>query len=310
MSKHPNKEKMKNKEILFEAVTKNDNYGYFELKDEYRKNMQNFYKDEYYQDDYATYNHVAYDPIDMENKNNFYNQKLFVFKNYTNNNGKISFLDLGAGEGYALTFFDKLGWEVTGIDLSSYGMKQHNPDMLSRLLQGDAEEIIEKLSKEQKTFDFINADNVLEHVNNPEKFFQSLKKISHAGTILCVTVPNDYSTIQHISYDMDIINRPFWVTSKTSEHFTYFSVDSLTALGENQGFEKMTALANWPIDFFLLNPKTNYVDDRTVGHDCHIACAKLENAICRKSMSEAVTLFQALASSGIGRDISVFFRCI
>lgn len=44
------------------------------------------------------------------------------------------------------------------------------------------------------------------------------------------------------------------------------------------------------------------------GHDCHVACTLLENAIYENSMEKAVTLFGSLADAGVGREISVYFR--
>lgn len=52
------------------------------------------------------------------------------------------------------------------------------------------------LIKERRIFDFINVDNVLEHLTEPKKFFESVRKVSNDRTILCVTVPNDFSLIQ------------------------------------------------------------------------------------------------------------------
>ena len=304
---------MRGKDKLYEPVNQNEQYGFFELGNMYRKSMQDFYKDEYYQNDYSVYNHAEYEDIDIEHKNNFYATKQYVLHKF----GKMSeedsskqfcILDIGAGEGYALAFFHKNGWNVTGIDLSSYGITQHNPQMREYLLQGDFEKVLRQLSDENKQFDFINADYVLEHVPDPEMFFKLVKGVCHNETILCVTVPNDYSTMQLLAYDMGRIDVPFWVTAETSEHFSYFSVDSLSALGEGVGYQTITALADWPIDFFLLHPETNYQNNSSVGHDCHIACTRLENAICKKSIDDAVKLFCSLADAGIGRSISIYFK--
>ena len=175
-------------------------------------------------------------------------------------------------------------------------------------MQGDYENVLSRFIAEEKKFDFINADNVLEHVPNPAKFFELVKEVCYEDTILCVTVPNDFSLIQLVAYEKGMITKPFWVSTETSEHFSYFSNDSLTALGEGSGFEKVIALADMPIDFFLLHPNSNYQLDGSIGHDCHIACAGLENAIYENSMDKAIQLFEAMAEAGIGRQISVYFK--
>lgn len=296
---------------LFEAVEKNE-LGFYELLIQYRKQMQNFYKDEYYQNNCALYNSGKYDQFDIELKNNHYSMKIFVLNKYgefsVSQKKRGDFLDIGTGEGYALDYFNKRNWNVTGIDYSSYGISMHNPSMIKYLKQGDLFKVLDELQHDGKKFDFINADNVLEHLPNPETFFEKIKTVSHKGTTICVTVPNDFSCIQKLAYAAEKIDCAFWVTKETSEHFSYFSVESLALLGEKYGFTKMIAISDWPIDFFLLNDMTNYIKNKNIGRDCHIACAKLENAICEKSMEKAVNLFSALAEAGIGREISIFFK--
>lgn len=294
---------------LYDDVNKNASYGFYELKQKFRKEMQDFYRDEYYQENHATYSIKEYDQIDIENKNNLYAAKQYVLEKwggYTSSTHSI--LDIGAGEGYALSYFDKMGWRVAGIDFSSYGMEAHNPEMVKYLQQGDFYKVINDYATQGITFDFINADNLLEHLPKPEGFFHELKKVSHKGTIICVMVPNDFSRIQQLAYSNGKIDRAFWVTKDTSEHFNYFSVDTLCSLGKQAGFEKIIALGDWPIDFFLLHEETNYTRKKSVGHDCHIACTALENSLYAESMEKTIDLFKALAEIGLGREISVFFK--
>ena len=293
---------------LFEPVKKNEKYGFYELADKYRKQMQDFYSDEYYQNEHALYQKKAYDEIDMKHKRFFFAQKQFIYEKNASDASEKRFLDIGCGEGYALAYFNEQGWDVTGIDYSSFGVENHNPEMAERLIKGDFDKIALDLERAGKKFELINADNLLEHLPNPESFFENVKKISHPGTIVSVLVPNDFSRIQKLAYKFGNIDGPFWVTTQTSEHFNYFSIESLTALGEGFGLEKVAALGDWSIDYFLLHGKTNYKVDKTAGHDCHVACTELENSIYEDSMEDAVGLFEALGKVGIGRNISVYFR--
>ena len=50
-------------------------------------------------------------------------------------------LDIGCGEGFALAHFRKSGFEVTGIDFSTYGISHHNPEVVDCMIAGDCEEI-------------------------------------------------------------------------------------------------------------------------------------------------------------------------
>ena len=302
----------KDLEPLYEAVTKNI-YGFYTLKPAYQKNMKEFYEDRYFQEERASYTKTEYDPIDVEYQKNCFAQKIMVWNRiHTDKNvrrgAKKQFLDIGCGEGYALSYFHDMGWDVTGIDLSSYGLELHNPNMKPYLIQGDSEKAVEDLAAQGKVFDLINGDNMLEHVPEARKLLQEIKKICKKETLICIKVPNDFSLIQKMAYELGEIDEAFWVTKETCEHVNYFSVDSLTELGESLGLEKVTATADWPIDFFLLNPATNYRREKKVGRACHIACAMLENALNRKSRDRTLDLQEALAACGIGRDISVYFK--
>lgn len=295
---------MRDLDVLYESVTKNEK-GYYELKQEYRKEMLDYYKDVYFQEDNGLYCQ-QYDELDLKHKENYYALKLHIVSMIQEGYKKDpEFLDVGAGEGFALAYFSNSGWNVTGIDLSSYGVRRHNPEMKKYLKQGDFFSIVEELNSEGIVYDFINADNVLEHLPDPMEFFEKIRKVSKRSTIICITVPNDYSIIQKMAFDMGQIDYPFWVTKDTSEHFNYFSKESLSKLASDAGFETKFAISDWPIDFFLLNTYSNY-RNAPIGHECHVACAKLENAIYGDSLEKATNLFRALADVGIGRQISLF----
>lgn len=301
---------------LYEAVSQNE-YGFYMLKQQYRKSMADFYRNEYYQNNYGHYQHVPYDSLDMKQKQNFYSRKLTVFsrmslkgKALSPREGQGTFLDIGCGEGFALAYFHAHGFEVTGIDYSSAGLEYHNPDMLKYLIQGDFTEIASTFAHQGRTFDFINLDNVLEHIPEPKKCLQCIKGICNKDSIVCITVPNDFSVIQKLAFDSKLIDDAFWVSTASSEHFNYFSVESLARLGESVGLIKRVALGDWPIDFFLLNPDSNYRQDERKGHNCHVACARLENRLSENSEEVLLNLYSALADAGIGREISVFFTLL
>ena len=72
--------------------------GFYELKPEYRKEMDSFYEDEYYQDSHALYR-VEYGAEDLEYKNNLYRQKEYVVKTIrggTRKNGRCFWISAAA----------------------------------------------------------------------------------------------------------------------------------------------------------------------------------------------------------------------
>ena len=281
---------------LYTDVIKNE-LGYFELKPAYQKDMDSFYEEEYYQNQHALYR-TEYSGEELAYKNNLYRQKEYIVKTIVGGDcaDRLSFLDIGCGEGYALSWFDRNGWDVAGIDESVYGIRSHNSGMEARMIQGDF--LAEKEKLAEKHYDFINIDNVLEHVIRPDEFLEAVAALCDRQTTVCVTVPNDFSVIQKIAYEMGQIDGPFWVTKETSEHFSYFGRESL---------EKAGNLADLPVDLFLLHASSNY-RRRQTGHECHVAGITLENRLFSRSLPDTVKLHQAMALNGIGRDISMFFR--
>ena len=148
-------------------------YGFYELSKEYRKDMSEFYRDEYYQEEHGLYKCVEYDKLDVDLRNKKQDVKNYIFHKYHKVNvDNPKLLDIGAGEGYVMDYFDKKGWGVTGIDYSSFGMKAHNPHVLDKLMVGDFNALIDECVEGKRTFDFINADNLLEHLSEPEEIFR------------------------------------------------------------------------------------------------------------------------------------------
>ncbi|MGN0739646.1 MAG: class I SAM-dependent methyltransferase [Treponema sp.] len=219
--------------------------------------------------------------------------------------GGTEFLDLGCGEGYALCFFHEKGYSVCGVDFSDYGLKAHNPQMVDFFVQGD---LFQFLQTTEKKFDFINLGNVVEHLSEPEEFIKILRRVCKENTVISITVPNDFSVTQKTAFDNGFIESAFWVSDKTSEHFSYFTLSSLQNFVEANGFECVEKLADYPIDFNLFNSRTNYVKNREVGHEGYIAELKIENMLFEQSLEKTVQLHKAYADLGIGRNISLFMK--
>ena len=177
--------------------------------------------------------------------------------------------------------------------------------MLQFLYKGSVDDF---LKNHDVKYDFINMDNVLEHLPYPDSVIKKLKSVCHENTIICIKVPNDFSITQINAYENGCIDDAFWVTDKTSEHFNYFTLESLKQLAEMNGFKCVGYVADWPIDINLFNPRTNYIKDKNVGHDGHVAKLKVENMLFKESIEKTMEFHLAIANLGIGRNISVFIK--
>jgi len=62
-------------------------------------------------------------------------------------------------------------------------------------------------------------------------------------------------------------------------------------------------LADFPIDLFLFNDKTNYVTDATAGKGCHQARIEIENLMHAQNPQATLDMYAAMAKLGVGRQI-------
>jgi hypothetical protein len=92
------------------------------------------------------------------------------------------------------------------------------------------------------------------------------------------------------------------------DHISYFNSEGLSKLCHAAGLEKKYEIADFPIDFNLLNPDTNYFLDKTKGKNVHLARVELENLFCEISIPKTVELYKSLAKLGLGRNITAFFQ--
>lgn len=64
-------------------------------------------------------------------------------------------MDVGSGEGFALKYFQDLGWSCTGLDYSVFGVKRHNPDQANSVITGDIFKNLSQIIKNKEKFNLI-----------------------------------------------------------------------------------------------------------------------------------------------------------
>jgi ubiquinone/menaquinone biosynthesis C-methylase UbiE len=102
-------------------------------------------------------------------------------------------LDLGAGKGSFLVYAASQGAEVTGLELSpSYIEIAQNrakeAGVTIALAQGRAEE----LPFPDQSFDFVNASEVIEHVQDPDRMLKELRRVLRSNGKAYMSVPNRF----------------------------------------------------------------------------------------------------------------------
>lgn len=117
---------------------------------------------------------------------------------------------------------------VVGIDLDKKGIDFAKKEGINNILWGNVEEI-ENISLNEK-FTVIIAGDIIEHLSNPGKFLDGLKKFFSEDTELIISTPNSFCFQRFI---------PTLILKKETldpDHTCYFSYNTLATLLERHGY--------------------------------------------------------------------------
>ncbi len=282
-------------------------YNFYELaKKPTSVELEDYYSKKYYQENKGSYE-VNYTKEELLYFNNKIEEKYWIInKLIDTSEKKRSFLDIGCGEGFTLQYFKNKQWDITGIDYSDFGCKKFNPDCVSSLLIGDIYQKMIPLIESCFKYDVVWLDNVLEHVLNPLHLLNECKKLLNENGVLVIEVPNDFSILQQYLMNNKYINSEFWVV--IPDHISYFSKDGLTSIANEAGLKNEFTISDYPIDFNLVNPDTNYNIDKTKGKNAHRSRIEIDNLMHSISIEKTVNYYKALADLGLGRQIIAFLK--
>lgn len=291
-------------------------YGYYEAKHKpTREDLEKYYRDLYYQVEDGSYL-LEYEPAELTYIRGqvALRHRLMQSHGWLPEGG-LTLLDVGCGEGHSLKYFSEQGWGVRGLDFSVDGCRRMNPECLNWLTQGDVFENLERLIDENSSYDVVMLDNVLEHVLDPPGLLSRLHRLVKPGGVLIVEVPNDFSQMQMTALAQGWIDRPFWVSMP--QHLSYFNAEGLKAVCKDSGWDCGALLSDFPIDWFLANPNSNYIPPATTtgtgkgstrGKGAHYARIALENLMRKSSLDDLNAFYESMARLGMGRSLLGFFR--
>lgn len=278
--------------------------GYWEVIDKpSESDLEAYYAEKYYQELKG-----AHQKQYSESELAFYNAKVkqrsAMIDNVLPNLPDKTMLDVGCGEGFEIAYVHQKGWQVKGIDFSSDGMSRQNPSCLNYLETGNIYTLLDKEINSGNQYSVVWLQNVLEHVIEPQSLLNQLKQLFKPGGCAVITVPNDFSGLQLNALDTQKISNPFWVA--LPDHLSYFNADSLRRLTEYCGWKCLSITGDFPIDWFLMNGKSNYVEEQSAGKSAHNARVSLENLIDQQPMDKVLKFWQSLADVGMGRNITAY----
>ncbi|MBI2597845.1 MAG: class I SAM-dependent methyltransferase [Candidatus Diapherotrites archaeon] len=108
-----------------------------------------------------------------ENASPFFVNKIDYFKHL----GLKTVLDAGCGDGRNLIEFTKLGFKVTGVDVSNSALEKCKKNCRNYKNFHLEEQDLENLKFAKNSFDIIICDFVMAHMENPEKIVQNFYRI-------------------------------------------------------------------------------------------------------------------------------------
>jgi 2-polyprenyl-3-methyl-5-hydroxy-6-metoxy-1,4-benzoquinol methylase len=137
-------------------------------------------------------------------------------------------LDIGAGNGYFVSLAEKeFGYSAVGVEISSAEIDFAHKMFGVDLERGDVGSISEE-------FSVVTSFNVIEHVENPVKFFTEMVDRTEPGGLVVVTTPNPGCIHRHIS---GLRN---WQMVDPPHHINLLSYDAMLELGARRNLELLS----------------------------------------------------------------------
>jgi SAM-dependent methyltransferase len=137
------------------------------------------------------------------------------------NGGRL--LDFGAGAGHFGTAMQKAGWDVVSLDIATQSQSK-SPDA-SFIMEGDQP----RLLFPDDFFDVVTLWYVIEHMRNPRKVLQEMRRVLRPGGILLLAQQN------FNSYQARLFG-PRWLILDPPRHLYQFTPENLRQLTEQERF--------------------------------------------------------------------------
>lgn len=188
----------------------------YDLDRPWKQVMEELADDDVHEEFYASRNpFVSY----------MHNRRIAVICDLIEREAATRVLEVGCGDGFVLeALSEKTDAELTGIELSETRLaraRRRAPG--ARLVLGDARQ----LPFASDAFDLVICTEVLEHIPEPERAINEIRRVTRVGGIAVVTVPNE--TNWRMGRAM-LLRFPI----RIPDHVNQFTVRSMNGLFDNQ----------------------------------------------------------------------------
>jgi len=271
---------------LYETVE-----GYFRAVPPPEEDLEEYYSEKYYKEDCSTYKH-EYSEEETERFLEKVDRVIRLLGNLFSwtAGDRENCLEIGSGEGWGLRVFRERGWDVTGVDFTSYPCTVHNPELAETIITGSIYKVLPELIQRGQTYQVLYFDNLLEHVRDPVLLLEYCRKLVKPDGVMIIEVPNassNYYKWMHergdIEWNMGFVKYP--------DHLAYFNVDSLRTVCSNAGFDELAIL-----DIGIYNYEINGVMFQT------------EQYLESVPFDRALAYYTSRANVGLGAEMLGFWR--
>lgn len=165
----------------------------------------------------------AGEEVVADSKKEAFRHQLSLLKRYINPKDK-RLLDVGTGKGYLLEVAKEMGFEVYGVEPSSYCSRAAAEKFGERIFCGRLEDSKYK----DEMFDVITMTDIIEHIFSPHSFLEEIYRILKDSGFILITTPNSDS------FTRKLLGKD-WFQYKY-EHVIYYNKKSLSYLLKKRGF--------------------------------------------------------------------------
>lgn len=185
--------------------------------------LQHLYSKEYFQNENSL--HFGYENYlsDQPKINKTFEGRLNHIKKFIKTG---NLLDIGCATGFFMHVAARQGWNVEGVEISSFAANYARKHFGFKIHQLD----IQSFKHTPNSFDIITMWDTIEHFTNPIQVLKKIKLLLNDNGLLVFSTPDASSIPAKLT-------RHRWVGYKLSdEHLTYFSKKTVSLLCEKAGF--------------------------------------------------------------------------
>jgi SAM-dependent methyltransferase len=138
--------------------------------------------------------------------------------------GHVRILDIGCGFGETLAYHEARGCEAHGIDADENVLR-----VAERYGLNARAGLFHSKDYDPESFDYVTADQVIEHVTSPREFLSGVAAVLRPGGIVVISTPNSGGL------GAQLFGRR-WINWHVPYHLQQFSRESLRILAGRSGF--------------------------------------------------------------------------